>query len=49
MSEFNSKNLISDFADFPLIGQNDRFMSDIGGPVSSIILILELSYYMQNS
>ena len=44
-----STNLTSDFADFPPFGQNDRFMSDIGGPVSSIILILELSYYMQNS
>ena len=44
MSEINSKNLISDFADFPLFGQNDRFLSDIGGPVSSIILMLELSY-----
>ena len=38
-----------DFADFPLLRQNDRFPSDIGGPVTSIIMISELSFYMQNS
>ena len=44
-----STYLISDYADFPLLCQNDRFPSDIGGPVTSIILIFEISYYMQNS
>ena len=34
---------------FFTFGQNYRFPSDIGGPVTSIILMLELSYYMQNS
>ena len=49
MSEINSKNLMSDFANFPLFGQNDRFPSYIGGPITSIILMLEISNYMQNS
>ena len=34
---------------FNLFRQIDRFLSDIGGPVSSIISTLELSVYMQNS
>ena len=44
-----SRNLMSDFEDFPTFGQIVRFLADIGGPVTFIILILELSNYMQNS
>ena len=45
----NSTNLMSDFPDFKFFHQNYRFPSDIGGPVTSIIMISELSFYMQNS
>ena len=44
-----STNLMSGFAVFPYFDQNYQFLSDMGGPISSIILIVELSYYMQNS
>ena len=40
---------MSDFAVFPHFDQNYQFLSNIGRPVSFIILIVELSYYMQNS
>ena len=42
VSQISSQN-------FPIIGLKDRFPSDIGEAVSSIILISELSVYMQNS
>ena len=47
--EITSTNIKSDFADFQIFGLSYRFPPDIGGPVTSIILILELSNYMQNS
>ena len=34
---------------FRFLGQNVKYMTDIGMAVSSIILMLELSVYMQNS
>ena len=41
--------ILSDLDFFRFLGQKDKYMTDIGEAVSSIILMLELSVYMQNS